>query len=400
MLGIIVGELGRQTETYIANHIAGISPGQTTVCALLPCAKETWQPDTPVRRLYQSEHVTVQALRHALRVVAPHRLEAFDLFRLRRWLRSSNVDVAFCEYLHIASAVADACRRLSIPIIAHAHGYDVASASHHPGRRALYQRTLPLMDAIIVVSESMKERVCAFGVSAERVHVVPCGAVVRSTPRVHIDSTPHTIVAVGRLIAKKGPIFLLEAFRQVLHSGIDARLIVVGDGPFREPMEQFLRATGLDQRTQLVGDIEHEAVRDHLRAADVFVQHSVTAANGDEEGLPVSIVEAMAEGVPVVSTIHAGIPEVVQDAKTGFLVMPGDVAGMARRIVQLLNDSALRSAMGLAGRRRISERFSLEKQLRELRQIVDRRRRASSRPGAPRAPLRDTSSPHRRTQPV
>ncbi|HET7694542.1 MAG TPA: glycosyltransferase [Vicinamibacterales bacterium] len=107
-----------------------------------------------------------------------------------------------------------------------------------------------------------------------------------------------------------------------------------------------------------------------LGDADLFLQHSVTALDGDEEGLPVSILEAMAEGVPVVSTHHAGIPEAVQDGETGFLVPPGDCQAMADRTVRLLFDEDLRRTMGVAAQKRVEASFSIAGELRELRLVL------------------------------
>lgn len=180
----------------------------------------------------------------------------------------------------------------------------------------------------------------------------------------------HRLLAVGRLIAKKGPIFLLETLRLVRERGVDARLDIIGDGSFREPMRQFIRATKLADHVRLLGELPNAEVRERMREAQVFVQHSITAENGDAEGLPVAIIEAMAESVPVVSTIHAGIPEVVQDGVTGFLVKPGDSERMASRVADLLENPTLRLTMGAAGRQRITREYSLDAELARLRGVL------------------------------
>jgi glycosyltransferase involved in cell wall biosynthesis len=371
MLGVIVAAVGRQTETYIAHHIAKVLPQQTAVCSLMPCDRPSWVPEAPVERLYQSRSLAVQAFRHVLRVAAPHRLESLDLMRLRRWLTQYRIRVVLCEYLDVAVTVFNACRQASVPLIAHAHGYDIAGRPTSADWARVYADRLPMMDEIVVVSRAMKERVLKFGVAEHRIHVVPCGTQVETAARRrHADKDEYLVLAAGRLIAKKGPLFLLEAFRQIRDRGVNARLIVLGEGPFREPMQQFLQAAGLDPHVEMPGEVPHEAVRAHLSRADLFLQHSVTAANGDEEGLPVSILKAMAAGVPVVSTTHAGIPEVVGNGDTGFLVSPGDAAGMAKRSVQLLKDAPRRTAMGMAAQAVVTQRFSLERELEHLRSLV------------------------------
>jgi glycosyltransferase involved in cell wall biosynthesis len=230
------------------------------------------------------------------------------------------------------------------------------------------------MQEIIVVSEAMRSQVLSFGVSANRVHVIACGADLETgcTRRANHAKPVYKVVAVGRLVAKKGPMFLLEAFRQIRDKGVCATLFVIGDGPFLEPMRQYIRAVKLEDCVHLLGALSHVEVKRHLSDADLFLQHSVTAEDGDEEGLPVSIMEAMAASIPVVSTRHAGIPELVTDGLTGFLVEPGDSSDMADRGAELLTDDALRSKMGDAGRRAVADKFSADRSISELRAVLAR----------------------------
>jgi len=292
--------------------------------------------------------------------------------RLGFWLTKNRIRVVFCEYLQVAATVVDLCRRLKIPVVGHAHGYDVTAHVRHTADADGYIGKLRLMDEIVVVSHDMKEKVLGFGVAADKIHVIPCGTVVSASTeaRTHEQKASYKALAVGRLIAKKGPILLLDAFRQIRQSISNVELFVIGDGEFREPMRQYLLATGLESSVHLLGALSNDDVRRHLRETDLFLQHSITADNGDEEGLPVAILEAMAESVPVVATKHAGIPEVVVDGENGFLVTPGDTRGMAERGIRLLRDDALRSRLGHRAVHSIQDAFTVEQELVRLRQIL------------------------------
>jgi colanic acid/amylovoran biosynthesis glycosyltransferase len=372
MLGVVVSTLGKQSETYIAHHIGSVLPGKTVVCCLAAYDNPQWRPAAPVFEPYRSRHRSVQLVRSVLSVIAPSRLTSLDLARIGLWFTRHDVRVVLCEYLQVAVSVADMCRRLRIPVVAHAHGYDIAAQPKANSWWAeTYRRELPQLAEIVVVSQKMKEQVLEYGVSADRVHVIACGTVASKVAcRGPVDRERYKLVAVGRLIAKKGPMFLLEAFRQIRNRGVAADLIVIGDGPFLEPMKQWIASTGLNTGVQLLGGLSNDEVRRHLADADLFLQHSITAEDGDEEGLPVSILEAMAEGVPVVSTRHAGIPEAVRHGETGFLVEPGDCKGMADMAIELLADQSLRRRMGLAARDVVSAKFSLETNICVLRGIV------------------------------
>ena len=330
MLGIIVFTLGRQSETYIVQHIVGLSPGRAAVCTLGSNRDLPASLDARVTALGRPASRSLEIARRVVGALSHHGLRRLDAARLAVWLATNRIRVVFCEYLQVAIAVAPVCRRLGIPVVAHAHGYDVTAQPKRGDWAATYRKELPQLAEIIVVSHRMKEQLLAYGTDAERVHVVPCGTHVFDAPaRIERKpGEPYKIVAVGRLVAKKGPILLLESFRLILESGVDASLSVIGDGPFREAMRQYVMATGLEKSVHLLGERNNADVRQLLHGADLFLQHSVAAEDGDEEGLPVSILEAMAEAVPVVSTRHAAIPEAVLTANRTS-VEPGDCAGMA-----------------------------------------------------------------------
>jgi colanic acid/amylovoran biosynthesis glycosyltransferase len=380
LLGFVVAAVGRASETYISRHINSLAPGLSTVCSLSPHPNPQWRSNAPVMELFCARSATVETLRRLVGAAAPLGLQRLDAMRLSLWLAKNQVKVVFCEYLPVALLAAPVCRRLRIPVVAHAHGYDITAYPRQPGWGERYRRQLPLLDDVVVVSSLMKEQVLRYGVTPERVHVIPCGTDVprAADPLTDPHDKPVILVAVGRLVAKKGPLFLLESFRRI-RSRVPATLLVIGDGPFREPMEQFIKATGLEDSVVLLGEVPHAEIRMHLRRATVFLQHSVTANDGDEEGLPVSILEAMSESVPVVATDHAAIRDAVHHEKTGMLVSPGDCAAMADSTVQLLTQPNLRVGMGAAARACVESSFSVENELRDLRSILGRHWRGIAR---------------------
>jgi len=372
MLGVIVYTLGRGSETYIARHIDELAPGRTVVCSLAPCERPSWAPRAPALELHAPRRRAVRALRRLLQPSAASVLR-LDRARLAIWLIKNDVKVVLCEYLQVAVSIIDVCRALRIPVVAHAHGYDITALPRQPGWRERYARVLPLMDEIVVVSDDMRRKVLAFGVDPKRVHVIACGTVVPAAAAAEIRDTRKTrykALAVGRLMPKKGPIYLLEAFRLIRQSVDTIELFVIGDGPLREAMSQFIDATGLGSVVHLLGPLPNDQVRAHLRDSDLFLQHSVTAEDGDEEGLPVAILEAMAESVPVVSTAHAGIPEIVRDGVTGFVVAPGDSRAMARRSLELLADEGFRSRIRIAARRLVCDEFTTDREYLRLRGVL------------------------------
>jgi glycosyltransferase involved in cell wall biosynthesis len=178
------------------------------------------------------------------------------------------------------------------------------------------------------------------------------------------------VLALGRLVEKKAPHLTIRAFALAAKDHPQARLDLVGDGPLRGAAEAALAESGLGNRITLHGALPHDACRALMRRAQIFAQHSVTAANGDTEGAPVAVAEAMATALPVVATRHSGIPEQVLDGETGLLVAEGDVAGMGAALSRLLADPGLAARMGEAGRARALERLDQTRLYGELRTIL------------------------------
>jgi glycosyltransferase involved in cell wall biosynthesis len=147
-------------------------------------------------------------------------------------------------------------------------------------------------------------------------------------------------------------------------------LIIAGDGVMKKECEELISQAGMQDRIKLLGNVAPEQVPELLRKADVYVQHSITPPNGDSEGTPNSILEASATAMPVVSTFHGGIPDIIQDKKTGFLVEEKDVDGMAAYMGKLMADINLRREMGTNGRTFICENFSLEKTIEKIRYLL------------------------------
>lgn len=177
---------------------------------------------------------------------------------------------------------------------------------------------------------------------------------------------PPIIVSVGQLKEKKGLEFLIEACRLLRDRGREVRCVIIGDGPLRAKLEQRIDALGLRGQVELAGAMPHEAVIDHYRRGVVFVLPCLIAADGDRDGIPNSILEAMAMSLPIVSTPISGIPEAVRDGEFGSLVAPRDAAALAVALDRLLDDPLAADRMGAAGRRFVMNEFDVRRNLDRL----------------------------------
>lgn len=179
------------------------------------------------------------------------------------------------------------------------------------------------------------------------------------------------ITSVGQLKEKKGFAYLLEACRLLKEKGYAFRCQIIGEGPLRTVLEQKILDFDLGKYVTLRGAIPHESVIKVLQSSTMFVLPCVTSSDGDRDGIPNAILEAMAMQLPVVSTRHSGIPEVVADGENGFLVPTGDAEALAQAMAKLLDDPGLRGAMGQRGRQMVSENFDASRNAaRLLEQMV------------------------------
>jgi glycosyltransferase involved in cell wall biosynthesis len=185
-------------------------------------------------------------------------------------------------------------------------------------------------------------------------------------PRTAEGRARPLLLSVAQLKEKKGLGYLLDACRALTDRGVDVDVEIVGEGPLRARLEAQADALGLTDRVRFLGALPHDEVVARYAEATAFVLPCVTASDGDRDGIPNVILEAMAMGLPVVSTRHSGIPEAVEDGETGLLVEPGDTDALADALATLLADPERGDWMGAAGRRRVEKVFDVEINVRRL----------------------------------
>jgi glycosyltransferase involved in cell wall biosynthesis len=189
-----------------------------------------------------------------------------------------------------------------------------------------------------------------------KIAIVHCGVEVSAYGRAMPGDFGKRVAFVGRLDPVKGALLLIEAMAEVLKSHPDARLTLAGDGPARAPAEARAQALRIDHAVRFAGFMTQGQVADLLANSDMLVLPSFA------EGLPVVYMEALASGIPVVASRVAGVPELVEDAVTGYTVPPGDVATLADRMARLMADPRAAQAMGKAGRTAVEQGFDIRRE--------------------------------------
>ena len=201
---------------------------------------------------------------------------------------------------------------------------------------------------------------------ADRIHRVYNGLNLAEFRRANFSSDPPLIVGIGRLIAKKGFANLIRACAVLVERGRSFRCEIFGEGPLGNQLHGQIEELGLTELVQLPGAKPQHELRERLAGSGVFVLPSVPEAEGGMDNLPTVIMEAMATGLPVVSTRIGGIPEMVIENETGFLVQPEDAVALAGAIEKVTSDRSLGQKLGQAGYDRAQKVFSIEKNVHEL----------------------------------
>ena len=241
------------------------------------------------------------------------------------------------------------------------HGYELTK--YLSSERNLYSRLFEMGDLFLPISEHWKRHLINLGCSPDKIQTHHMGVNIDRFTLAQQQPSEKSIrlITIARLSEKKGIEYGIRAV-QKLKSGcpnIKFEYLIVGEGPLRPILQALIEELDLEHDISLLGWRQQQAIVDLLSQSQILLAHSVTASDGDQEGIPVVLMEAMAMGLPVVSTWHSGIPELVKDGISGFLVPEKDVEATAKKLALLINSSALRTEMGLEGRKYVKENFNV-----------------------------------------
>lgn len=307
------------------------------------------------------------------------------------FVRQGAYDILHVQFGNLGPAAAQLVARRAprASLVTSFRGAD--ATKHLPTDPASYQHLFRVGALFLPVSGDLEQRIVGAGAPAARTAVHYSGIDLSRFAfgtRSGGAADPVRLLFVGRLVDKKGVRYALEAFAAAKRSpacaGRDVTFALVGSGPLEPELRAAAAELGVAGDVEFLGSLQQEGVAREMARSQVLLAPSVTAPSGDKEGIPTVIMEAMASGLAVLSTLHGGIPELVEDGTSGFLVEEADVAALAERLETLVAQPELRAAMGAAGRRKVEDDFDDDKLNLELerryRQLVARKQ-SGGKPG-------------------
>jgi colanic acid/amylovoran biosynthesis glycosyltransferase len=285
------------------------------------------------------------------------------LYSIKLFLRKNRIDIILAEYGPTGCAILDIAKELGIPIVVHFHGYDASSKSLIDEYKQLYKDLFEYAKRIIVVSQRMHSTLISLGANPRKLVINPCGPNNQFSGIIPNYYGSNNILFIGRFVNKKAPYLLIEVLRLALSKGANIKLVMVGDGILMDVCKVLSKLYNLDQNIIFKGVVDHDEVCHLMADSFCYMQHSITTLDNETEGTPVSIMEASQAGLPVISTIHGGIPDIIVHEETGFLVEENDIERMGGYLLKLYYNRDLAKAMGIKGKIRISSHFSLAKHI-------------------------------------
>ncbi len=397
-ISFIVGNFPALSSTFILNQITGLidrgfdvsifakkDPGESRVHSnfikyqLNEKVEYFSIPEGKLKRIKEALRIIVKNIKYHPKMILKcfnpfffpsETLRLNTIFYLAPFLESGH-DIIFSHF-GPNGLIGTILRRLGIKgkLVTVFHGYDISKfLSDHNNN--IYHPLFKEGDLFLPVSEKWAEKLVDIGCPVKKINVMHMGIDTnrfKKIPEKREATELINLLTIGRLVEKKGHETIIKAL-SLISDKFKWKYTIAGDGPLRKHLEQLTELFNLDNNIEFAGPVDEMEVLNLYKKSDIFILPSITGIDGDSEGIPMVLMEAMAMGLPVISTFHSGIPELVEDGVSGFLVKEKDFSSISSKILQLSKNSALRISMGTSGRKKIISEFNLTIQNDRLSEI-------------------------------
>jgi colanic acid/amylovoran biosynthesis glycosyltransferase len=302
----------------------------------------------------------------------PWQISSRELRALIDALNREDAQILHIFFGHIAVHLLPLIQAWSKPSVVSFHGADVLVEMERPAYRHATKQMLDAVTRVFVRSASLQRAVVELGCDENKIDIVRTGIPLDEFPfreREFPADGEWRFVQASRLIEKKGLATTLHAFTAFLLQYPHASLTIAGEGPMLDELEKLTRKLKIDDRVTFPGFVASEKLREIYYGSHIFLHPSETGSDGNQEGIPNSMLEAMATGLPVFATDHGGIPEAVENGMSGILVPERDYEALSRVLLETVQDRHLLARLARNGANAVAEKFDQRKQIRRLEEI-------------------------------
>jgi colanic acid/amylovoran biosynthesis glycosyltransferase len=329
----------------------------------------------PLRDIYVIRKPTFHFLRRIwFKQIAdrPWQISPAQVGAIEHVLNETKAQLLHIYFGHIAVLLRPLIRQWQKPSLVSFHGADVLVDMQKPAYRHATEEMLSLVRRVLVRSDSLRQAVIDLRCAPEKIEIQRAGIPLADFPfreRGIPGDNQWRLLQAGRLIEKKGLKTTLRAFARFRKEFPTARLTIAGEGPQLEELQSLARELQSDGAVDFAGFLSQEELRELLYSSHIFLHPSETGRDGNQEGIPNSMLEAMASGLPVFATRHGGIPEAVENNLSGILVNERDHRALGDALIDCAKDPARLAAMGCAASESVVKNFNQTEQARLLEEI-------------------------------
>jgi glycosyltransferase involved in cell wall biosynthesis len=302
----------------------------------------------------------------------PWQISAHELHRINEIMQRENAQLLHIFFGHIAVHLLPLIRSSVKPTIVSFHGADVLVDMEKRAYREATKQMLDAVTRVFVRSESLRRAVVELGCDENKIDIVRTGIPLHEFPfreRQFPENGEWHFLQASRLVQKKGIVTTMHAFTNFLQHYPRATLTIAGEGPMLPELKELMRKLKIADRVALPGFLAPEKLRELYYATHIFLHPSETGSDGNQEGIPNSMLEAMATGLPVFATAHGGIPEAIENGMTGVLVDERDYEALSHALLEAVQDRQLLARLARNGADVVAQKFDQQKQIARLEEI-------------------------------
>lgn len=365
----------KESETFIYNYISSHKAFYPVCLAprVINLDKFAFSRDDIYKISFFNGHQSMR-LFHAiasLSGIKKDELSFIETVRVKKILKDRNAGIIHAHFGHNGWKMLPAKKALNIPLATTFYGFDISQlVRSSPSWSANYKELFSAGDMFLVEGEYMKKCVLDLGCPKEKVHLQRIAVNLNKIPfrrRLPKGNDKITFIFAGRFTEKKGLIYALKAILALKQENYNIEFRIIGDGNQRREIEDFISERNLKSWIRMLGFLNYGQYLNEMRQADIFVHPSVTASDGDSEGgAPTVILEAQAMGLPVISTYHADIPNIVKPGESALLSKERDWEGLTSNMENLIKNQERWKEMGRSGREFVQDYHNIDKEVLSL----------------------------------